>query len=122
MDVVKTPGPDHPITVERHTGRLQARFRGQVVADSAEVLMLKEAHYKEVAYFPRADVDMNLLTPSDLDTYCPYKGHAGYFSIAAADTTAENAVWTYDTPHPAMREIAGHLAFYPNLVEVAAAI
>lgn len=83
--------------------------------------MLKEAQYKGVAYFPRADVDMSLLAASDLDTYCPFKGRAGYFSINAAGATAQNAVWTYETPHPAMTAIKGRLAFYPSVVEVAAA-
>lgn len=121
MNVVKTPGPDHPITVERHVGRVQARFNGVIVADSTDVLMLKEAHYKAVAYFPRTDADMTLLARSDLDTYCPFKGHAAYFSIAGAGATAKDAVWTYEAPHPAMAAIEGRLAFYPNVVEVASA-
>jgi hypothetical protein len=29
---------------------------------------------------------------------------------------AENATWSYETPYPAMKEIAGRLAFYPNRV------
>lgn len=118
MDVVKTPGPDHPITVAAHVGRLQARFGGAVIADSADVLMLKEAHYKGVAYFPRADVNMALLTRTALDTYCPYKGHASYYSLSCGDQAAENAVWTYETPHPAMATIEIRLAFYPNHVTV----
>jgi uncharacterized protein (DUF427 family) len=27
-------------------------------------------------------------------------------------------VWSYETPFPAMKEIAGYLAFYPNKVEI----
>ena len=30
----------------------------------------------------------------------------------------ENAVWTYETPFPAMAGIAGYLAFYPNKVTI----
>ena len=85
-----------------------------MIADSADVLMLKEASYKEVAYFPRQDVEMVFLTRTELDTYCPYKGHAGYFTISMDGAIAENAVWTYETPHPAMQAIAGRLAFYPQ--------
>jgi uncharacterized protein (DUF427 family) len=30
---------------------------------------------------------------------------------------AENAVWSYEQPFPAMAEIAGRLAFYPDRVD-----
>ena len=118
MDVIKIPGPDHPITVTGHSGRMQALYSGHVIADSGDVLILKEASYKPVAYFPRADVEMSLLARTDLDTYCPYKGHAAYFTLAMDGNIAESAVWSYEAPHPAMELIRGRLAFYPNLVEV----
>ena len=118
MDVVKVPGPDHPITLTGHSGRMLAIYNGHVIADSGDVIVLKEASYKPVAYFPRADVDMAYMARTDLDTYCPYKGHAGYYTLSMDGEIAENAVWTYETPHPAMELIRGRLAFYPNLVDV----
>ncbi|MGH7025665.1 MAG: DUF427 domain-containing protein [Caulobacteraceae bacterium] len=118
MDVIKLPGPDHPITVTGHEGRVQALYNGHLIADSGDVLYLKEASYKPVAYFPRADVEMGFLAATSLDTYCPYKGHASYFTVAMDGKIAENAVWTYETPHPAMEIIRGRLAFYPNFVDI----
>ncbi len=118
MDAIKTPGPDHPITVEGHPRRMQALYRGHVIADSAGVLMLREASYKPVAYFPRADVDMAYFAPTTRDTHCPYKGHANYFTLMMDGAIAENAAWSYEHPYPAMEVIAGRLAFFPNLVEV----
>ena len=32
--------------------------------------------------------------------------------------TLDNAIWTYETPFPAMAEISGHLAFYPDKVKI----
>ncbi|HEY7852056.1 MAG TPA: DUF427 domain-containing protein [Caulobacteraceae bacterium] len=118
MDVVKVPGPDHPITISGHSGRMLAVYSGHVIADSGDVLILKEASYKPVAYFPRADVDMAYMARTELDTYCPYKGHAAYYTLAMDGNIAESAVWTYESPHPAMELIRGRLAFYPNVVEV----
>lgn len=118
MDVVKTPGPDHPITITGHAGRVQALYNGHLIADSGDVLMLKEASYKAMAYFPRQDVEMGFLAATHLDTYCPYKGHASYFTLTMDGKIAENAVWTYENPHPAMAMIKDRLAFYPNFVEV----
>jgi uncharacterized protein (DUF427 family) len=50
-------------------------------------------------------------------THCPYKGDASYYTIKVGDRTAENAIWSYETPFLAMKEIEGHLAFYPNRVD-----
>ena len=61
---------------------------------------------------------MAFLTRTDRVTYCPYKGEANYFSLFMDGRLAENAVWTYEEPYPAMEEIRGRLAFYPNLVEI----
>ncbi|HEY1447357.1 MAG TPA: DUF427 domain-containing protein [Caulobacteraceae bacterium] len=118
MDVVKVPGPEHPITITGHGGRLQALYNGHLIADSGDVLILKEASYKPVAYFPREDVEMGFLASTGLDTYCPYKGHASYFTITMDGKIAESAVWTYESPHPAMEIIKDRLAFYPNFVEI----
>jgi uncharacterized protein (DUF427 family) len=61
---------------------------------------------------------MSLLARTDRVTHCPYKGDASYFSIHADGNTLENVIWTYETPFPAMAEITGHLAFYPDKVMI----
>ena len=114
---MKLPGPDHPITIVRNGNRVRVTFAGHVVADTTRALTLKEASYPAVQYIPRADADMSLLLPTDHHTHCPYKGEASYFSIEAAGRRAENAVWTYEQPFPAMGEIREYLAFYPNRVD-----
>ena len=115
---MKTPGPDHPITIEPAAGRWRAKFAGTVIADSAEALILREANYPPRVYFPRADVTMDALSRTAAKTHCPYKGDAAYYNVAAGGQASENAVWTYEAPYPAMTEIAGRLAFYPDRVEV----
>jgi uncharacterized protein (DUF427 family) len=115
---VKTPGPDHPITIEPARNRWRVRFEGQVIADSADALILREADYPPVVYFPRSDIEMDRMSRTDRATYCPYKGHAAYFTLLVDGQRAENAAWTYELPYPAMAAIAERLAFYPNKVEV----
>ena len=114
---MKVPGPDHPITVARNGKRVRVSFAGKTIADSTNALVLNEAGYKPVFYIPRADAAMDALTPTDHHTHCPYKGNASYFSITADGKCAENAVWSYEQPFPAMAAIAGHLAFYPSRVD-----
>jgi len=114
---MKLPGPDHPVTVTRNNNRVRVTFAGQVIADSTNALVLKEASYPAVQYIPRTDTKMNLLTPTKHVSHCPYKGNANYFTISAAGNSAENAAWSYDNPYPAMTEIKEHLAFYPSRVD-----
>jgi uncharacterized protein (DUF427 family) len=115
---VKIPGPDHPITVEPTGERVVVRAGGQVIAESDSALTLQEASYPAVQYVPLADVDPGALRATDHATYCPYKGEASYYSIVTQDGALENAVWTYEEPYESVGEIAGHVAFYTDRVDV----
>jgi uncharacterized protein (DUF427 family) len=117
MSIMKLPGPDHPITISRSGQRVRVMFADRVVADTRHALTLREASYKPVLYIPRADTDMSLVAPTDHRTHCPYKGDASYFTITVDGRSAENAVWSYEQPYPAMREIKEYLAFYPDRVD-----
>src|ERR1700744_520122 len=108
---MKLPGPDHPLTITANPKRVRVTAGSVVIADSARALVLKEASYPAVQYVPRSDANMALLQRTDRTTHCPYKGDASYYSVTADGKTLENAVWTYETPFPAMTEIANHLAF-----------
>lgn len=114
---MKVPGPDHPITIAPAEKRVRVSFAGRTVADSRRALVLNEAGYKPVFYIPRADADMALLARSAHASHCPYKGDASYFTISVQGRTAENAVWCYEQPFPAVAAIKDHLAFYPNRVD-----
>ena len=114
---IKTPGPDHPITIQRNPRRVVITLGGEVIADSANALTLREANYPAVQYVPRKDVNMAALERTDHSSYCPYKGEAAYFSIPAGGERSGNAVWTYEAPYGAVAEITDHLAFYPDRVD-----
>jgi uncharacterized protein (DUF427 family) len=114
---VRIPGPDHPITITPASGRVVVKAGGRVIADTRDALMLKEASYPGVKYVPRKDVDMSLLARTDHQTYCPYKGDCSYYSIPVGGERARNAVWTYETPYPAVAAIKDHVAFYPDRVD-----
>jgi uncharacterized protein (DUF427 family) len=113
-----TPGPDHPITITASDVPVTATLDGVVVATSTHALVLAEASYPPVYYFPREDVVAGAFTPTDHETYCPYKGECSYFTVAAGSRTETNAAWSYERPYDAVAEIAGHVAFYPDRVEV----
>jgi uncharacterized protein (DUF427 family) len=114
---MKIPGPDHPITVERNPARVVVSVGGRVIADSRDVLTVREATLPAVQYIPRKDVDMSQLQRTTHTTHCPYKGECAYYSIAAGADRSVNAVWTYEAPYAAVASIKDHLAFYPSRVD-----
>jgi uncharacterized protein (DUF427 family) len=115
--LMKIPGPEHPISIVANPSRVVVKVGGQVIADTREALTLKEAAYSPVQYIPRKDVDMSQLQRTSHHTYCPYKGDASYYSIAAGGDRSVNAVWTYETPFEAMAQIKEYVAFYPDRVD-----
>ena len=114
---IKIPGPDHPISIEANPSRITVTVGGQVIADTREALMLREGSYPAVPYIPRRDVNMAALARSEHTSYCPYKGDASYYSIPAGGDRSRNAVWSYETPFAAMKQIKDYVAFYPDRVD-----
>ena len=116
----KVPGADHPITVTPTGGRVIVRIGDTVLADTTGALTLQESTYPAVQYVPLADVEPGRLERTETHTYCPYKGEASYYSLVVPDADVEvtDAVWTYENPYDAVAGLAGHVAFYPNRVDI----
>lgn len=115
----KTPGADHPITVTPTGRRVTVRIGDTVLADTTGALTLQESTYPAVQYIPLADVEPGRLERTETHTYCPYKGEASYYSLVVPDADeTTDAVWTYENPYDAVAGIAGHVAFYPNRVDI----
>src|SRR5437867_6455617 len=114
---IKNPGLDHPISIQHNRARVVVSVAGRVIADTRNALTLREADYAPVQYIPLDDVDLSQLKRTDQATYCPYKGDCNYYSIPAGGKKSVNAVWTYENPYPAVAQIKGHVAFYPDRVD-----
>ena len=114
---IKLPGPDHPISIERNPAHVVVSVAGRLIADTDNALTLRESDYPAVQYIPREDVDLAQLERTDDVTYCPYKGDCSYYSVPAGGKKSVNAVWTYENPFPAVAQIKGHVAFYPERVD-----
>jgi uncharacterized protein (DUF427 family) len=61
---------------------------------------------------------MDLFTPSDTVTHCPYKGSADHLHARVDGTTIEDAAWTYPTPLRESQNVAGLVSFYPDKVTI----
>ncbi len=99
---MKIPGPDHPITLEASPRRVRAKFDNHVIADTDDALILREASYPPVYYFPKDHVEMGFFGRTDHSTQCPYKGDATYWTLTMEGDIAENVAWSYEDPFPAV--------------------
>ena len=88
------------------------RLGDQEIADSRRTLLVKETKHPPVVYFPREDVRMDLLDRTTHETFCPFKGHAAYWTIRVGDQLDENAVWTYEDPFKEVEGLKDYVSFY----------
>jgi uncharacterized protein (DUF427 family) len=109
--------PDYRIAFERSPRRVRVKLSGETIADSTNAYLLLETRHLPVYYFPRADVRLDLMTPTDNHTFCPYKGTASYWTIKVGDRVAENAVWGYPEPFDEIAAINDFVAFYWDRVD-----
>jgi uncharacterized protein (DUF427 family) len=98
--------------------RVRLEVDGVTVADSTHASFLFETNLPTRYYLPKTDVRMDLLTPTDRVTACPYKGTARYWSVTIDGETHEDVVWGYDSPFPESQGILGMVCFYNEKVDV----
>lgn len=114
-------GPPHRILVQDHPHRMRIRVAGHTVVDTTRGRLLHESNLLPVLYVPLADVDDEVLEPTEHTTRCPFKGDASYWTVRVGDRVEENLVWGY--PGQADRDegwvdgLDGYVAFYLDRVD-----
>jgi uncharacterized protein (DUF427 family) len=91
---------------------------GTVVADTHKPTILFETGLLARYYLPPTDVRLDLLTPTDTTTGCPYKGVASYWTATIEGTEHSDIVWSYPTPLPESEPVAGLMCFYNEKVDI----
>lgn len=91
---------------------VRAELAGRIVAQSADARVMLEQGHAPVCYFSRDCLDASLLEPSRHTTFCPYKGHASYWSVRVGNRVSENALWSYLDPYEEVAMISGFMGLY----------
>jgi uncharacterized protein (DUF427 family) len=106
-----------PPRLEDCTETIKVVVNGVVIAESTQTKRVLETSHPPVYYIPPADIRMELLKPTDGQTWCEWKGTARYFDVIVADRKIPKSAWAYPSPTRAFESIRDHVAFYPHLMD-----
>lgn len=108
--LLEQPLPDHVLYAEPAGRRMRVELSGAVVAASDEVTLLHETERYPVAYFPHADVELELLA-SPTRTEHPVLGETAWYSLRIDGVLFEDVAWSHCSPPEHASEMAGLVAF-----------
>lgn len=112
MSVTARPRVDRHSEWIRSPRWVRVRFASEIVADSTEMMLLRQHGFLPVYYFPAHDVRTDLLVECKHTTFSPYKGTASYFDVRVGDRAAPAAAWTYRDPRPGSPDTRGYYSFH----------
>jgi uncharacterized protein (DUF427 family) len=110
--------PHTRVDILASSRHVRVEVDGVTVAESHRPTVLFETGLPPRFYLPKTDVRLDLLTPTETVTHCPYKGAARYWSVRAGDTVHSDLAWSYPTPLHESQKIEGMVAFYNEKIDL----
>jgi uncharacterized protein (DUF427 family) len=110
--------PHHRVDVQNSSRHVRVELDGETVAETRRPRLLFETGLPTRYYIPKMDVRMDLLTPTDRRTRCPYKGEAVYWTAEVNGRRFDDIVWSYPTPIPECPKIEELLAFFNERADI----
>lgn len=92
---------------ESGTRRYRATWKGAVLAESGDTVVVEGNHY-----FPLADIRNQHFRPSDSHTFCHWKGEASYYDVVVGDDVNRDAAWYYPDPSKLAEVVRDRVAFW----------
>ena len=108
----------HRIVITPSDLHVEVNIGGERIAASKRPVLLEETGLPTRYYLPREDVRTDLLTPTNRETTCPFKGQASYWSADIDGKVYDDVVWSYETPIPEAEGVAGLMCFYNERVDL----
>ena len=110
--------PHSRVDVLHSSRHVEVHVDGVKIADTTRPTLLFETGLPVRYYVPQTDVRMDLLTSTDTETGCPYKGFAHYWTVDTGAGTHEDLAWSYRSPFHESHKIAGLVSFYNEKVDL----
>ena len=89
---------------------------GEIVAESTRTHFQFETNMPTRYYIPMNDVRMALMSQTDSQTRCPYKGIASYWSAELGEEKFEDIAWSYPDPVSDCPRIKNLMCFFNERV------
>ncbi len=89
---------------------MKAIWNDAVIAESSTTVQVDGNHY-----FPMDSLNKELVKESATTSVCGWKGTANYFSLVVQGEENTDAVWYYQDPLDAAKEIKNHVAFWKGV-------
>ncbi|KAI0129139.1 hypothetical protein BJ170DRAFT_361534 [Xylariales sp. AK1849] len=119
--------PFKRVEILHSTRSVKVFIEGVEVANTTSAQHLYETGLPTRYYLPATAVDPALLRDSETTTQCPYKGVASYYDVVLKNEHVDkeekykafkDVVWYYRTPTHESAQVAGHLCFYNEKVDI----
>lgn len=111
------PDPYKRIDIRDSHRRVEIMLDGEKLATTTRARFLFETGVPVRYYIPAEDARMDLMSPSDTITYCPYKGSAHYHTLTLNGKTYEDLVWYHPYPIAECIPIKDYISFYWTKVD-----
>jgi uncharacterized protein (DUF427 family) len=108
-----------PPRVEPVPERIRVVVGDVEIASSNRAMRVLETAGAPVHYLPPEDVRTDLLSRTERETHCEWKGDATYWTVTVGQRSIEDLAWSYEQPKPGFEAITGYLAFYAAKVDEA---
>jgi uncharacterized protein (DUF427 family) len=86
-------------------------FGGELIADSKNVILLRQKGRSPVFYFPQQDIRMEFLESKGRTGKFPVLGKVRLLTVRVGSRIAENAAWKVVEPPSDLMQLRGYIAF-----------
>lgn len=114
------PNPYHRVDCRPTRRRLRVTVAGVTLVDTDDTVIVFETALAPRLYVAPHLVRTDLLSATQTETYCNYKGFATYWAAAIGETLVTDVAWSYADPLPESLPIKDYLSFDPERAEVIA--
>ena len=109
--------PFHRVDAVPSSRSVRVHLGRTLLAETREPLLVYETMLPPRTYFPRNDVDWDVLSSSLKLSVCPYKGTANYWSVTGRPEGTDLA-WSYETVLPDSAQLKDRVSFFDERTEV----
>ncbi|MEN8886731.1 DUF427 domain-containing protein [uncultured Winogradskyella sp.] len=86
---------------------MKAIWNNKVIAESSDTVVIENNHY-----FPHESIKKEFFRTSELQSVCPWKGTASYYTLDVDGKENKDAAWFYPEVSELAKGIKNRVAFW----------